>query len=64
MGFLTLLSGVAIGITGKWLYDNDWKLPTRDAKSKVMVVDTPTVHTTVPSTPTMETGIPSETQTY
>ncbi len=63
MGFLTLLSGVVIGAAGTWLYNHNWKLPTRRTRSNVMVVDTPTPQAADITTPLGEKSTPTATQT-
>jgi hypothetical protein len=45
---ITFISGMLIGIGGKWWYDNKWKAPTQ---GNVTVADTPTVPTTPLVTP-------------
>lgn len=59
---LTLLSGVLIGVAGKWLYDNRQKVWKR-RKGNVTVVETPQAHVTPSTTATETTHVPNLTIT-
>ena len=55
---LTLLSGVVIGVAGKWLYDNRQKM-LRWRNGSVAIVETPKVHVTPSVTATETTPVPN-----
>lgn len=59
---LTLLSGVVIGVAGKWLYDNRQKMLNR-RKGNVTVVETPKAHVAPSTTATETTRVPNLTIT-
>lgn len=55
---LTLLSGIAIGVAGKWLYDKRHKVLNR-RKGNVTVADTPRAHVAPSTTATETTHVPN-----
>lgn len=60
---LTLLSGVVIGVAGKWLYDNRQKMLKRRKRELLLVVETPKAHVTPSTTATETTRVPNLTVT-